>query len=148
MNKKFTYVVWMLFCCFTLKAQPADTLRWREVFTNPQLVQLIDTALVHNTNLRVASLHVEQADAQLRMTRLSLLPTVSVGGDGNFSREKSSAATSKYSLPVRLQWEVSLSGRFFAEKRPRSIFFGVQKRRNAPCGYRWSLPLPASITPC
>lgn len=100
-----------------LNAQPADTFRWREVFTDPQLSALIDTALSHNMDLRIASLHVEQADATLRMARLSLLPAFSIGGEGIFSKAKGSAATSKYSLPVRLQWETSLSGRFIAEKK-------------------------------
>lgn len=100
-----------------LNAQPADTFRWREVFTDPQLSALIDSALSHNMDLRIASLHVEQADATLRMARLSLLPAFSIGGEGIFSKAKGSAATSKYSLPVRLQWETSLSGRFIAEKK-------------------------------
>lgn len=98
-------------------AQPADSLRWREVFTDPQLAALIDTALAHNTDLRTASLRVEQADAALRMSRLSILPSLSVGGEGSISKEKGSAAVFKYSLPVRLQWEVSLSGRYSAEKK-------------------------------
>jgi len=117
MNKKIVLIVSMLLFGVMLKAQPSDSLRWREVFTDPQLSALIDTALVHNTDLRVASLHVEQAYATLRMTRLSLLPSVSVAGEGNVSKAKGAAATSEYSLPVRLQWEVSLSSRFFAEKK-------------------------------
>ena len=132
MNRKIAFIVSMLLCGLALKAQPADTLRWREVFTNPQLMQLIDTALTHNTDLRVASLHVEQADAQLRMTRLSLLPTVSVGGEGNVAKAKGSAATSEYSLPVRLQWEVSLSGRFFAEKKAaESLLWSAEETERA-----------------
>lgn len=117
MNKVWAILASLLLCSGMLKAQPTDTLRWRDVFTDPQLSALIDTALSHNTDLRIASLHVEQADAALRMARLSLLPAFSVGGEGNFSKAKGSAATSEYSLPVRLQWEASLSGRFFAEKK-------------------------------
>lgn len=132
MNRKIAFFVSMLLCGLTLKAQPADTLRWREVFTDPQLIQLIDTALSHNTDLRVASLHVEQADATLRMTRLSLLPTVSVGGEGNVSKAKGSVATSEYSIPVRLQWEVSLSGRFFAEKKAaESLLWSAEETERA-----------------
>ena len=132
MNKMSALIVSTLLCGLALKAQPADTLRWREVFTEPQLMQLIDTALTHNTDLRVASLHVEQADAQLRMMRLSLLPTVSVGGEGNVAKAKGSSATSEYSLPVRLQWEVSLSGRFFAEKKAaESLLWSAEETERA-----------------
>ncbi len=98
-------------------AQTDYSLRWEKVFTDPRLSALIDTALAHNTDLRVASLNVEQADATLRMARLSLLPAVSVAGEGSYSKERGSTGTMKYSLPVRLQWEIGLSGRFAAEKK-------------------------------
>lgn len=132
MTKKITLIVSLLLGSASLWAQPADSLHWREVFTDPMLVHLIDSALAHNTDLKIASLRVEQADAQLRMTRLSLLPTVSVGGEGNVSKAIVSAATSEYSLPVRLQWEVSLSGRFFAEKKAaESLLWSAEDTKRA-----------------
>ncbi len=113
-------------------AQPSDSLRWREVFTDPQLTALIDTALAYNTDLRTAALRVEQADATLRMSRLSILPSLSIGGDGSILKEKGSAAVSKYSLPVRLQWEVSLSGRYFAEnKAAESLLWNAEETERA-----------------
>ena len=117
MNKSHLVLLAITICGTLASAQTGDPLRWREVFTDPQLVALIDTALTHNTDLRTASIRVEQADAALRMSRMSILPSLSVGGEGSFSKEKSTAAVSKYSLPVRLQWEVSLSERYFAENK-------------------------------
>jgi len=116
MNKVRSVILAFLACCTITKAQETDSLRWREVFTDSQLVQLIDTALAHNTDLRTASLRVEQADASLRQARLSILPSLSVGAEGNYTKANGSAATASYSLPLRLQWEVGLSGRFIAER--------------------------------
>lgn len=117
MNKiRLTSCVLMI-CGTIASAQPSDSLRWREVFTDPQLTALIDTALVHNTDLSTASLRVEQADAALRMSRLSILPSLSVGAEGSIIKENGLAAVSKYSLPLRLEWETGLSGRYFAEKK-------------------------------
>ena len=122
----------LLTCSAVASAQPSDSLRWREVFTDPQLVALIDTALTYNTDLRTATLRVEQADAALRMSRLSILPSLSIGGEGSILMEKGSSAVSKYSLPVRLQWEVGLSGRYFAGNRAaESLLWNAEETERA-----------------
>ncbi len=112
-----TVVCFLLFWSTLAAAQPGASLRWRDIFTDPALTVLIDTALAHNTDLRAASLHVEQADATLRMARLSLLPSLSLAGEGTFTKERGGTATSKYNLPIRLQWEVGLPNRFLADKK-------------------------------
>lgn len=47
-------------------------LSWREVFTDPYLRVLIDSALVRNTDLRTAHLRVKEAEATLLSARLLL----------------------------------------------------------------------------
>ena len=132
MNKIRLTLCALLTCSVLASAQPSDALRWREVFTDPQLTALIDTALTYNTDLRTATLRVEQADATLRMSRLSILPSLSIGGEGSILKEKGSAAVSKYSLPVRLQWEVGLSGRYFAEnKAAESLLWNAEETQRA-----------------
>ncbi len=121
-----------LLTCWSLASAQVDSLRWRGGFTDPYLIELIDTALTHNTDLRQACLRVEQAEAALRMSRLSILPSISVSGEGTFSKERGSAADSKYSLPVRLQWEVGLSGRYLAEKKAaESLLWNVEETERA-----------------
>lgn len=61
-------------------------LSWREFFTDPQLVALIDTALQHNTDLRIALQRVNIARAQLRMRRAAFFPSVGLGASGAFER--------------------------------------------------------------
>jgi multidrug efflux system outer membrane protein len=59
---------------------PADTVAadigWREFFPDPQLQQLIALALTDNRDLRVAVLNVQSAQAQYRIQRADLFPTV------------------------------------------------------------------------
>lgn len=132
MRKKSCIVLVLILVAGAVCAQETGTTCWRDVFPDKQLEQLIDTALVHNADLRTACFRVEQADARLRMTRLSLLPVASVGAEGNVSKAKGTAATSEYSLPVRLQWEVSLSGRFLAEKKAaESLLWSAEETERA-----------------
>jgi len=52
------------------------------VFREPELQQLIRTALENNYDARIAAKRVLEQEAQLRITRSQLFPTVSVGGTG------------------------------------------------------------------
>ncbi len=54
----------------------AADIGWREFFPDPQLQQLIALALTNNRDLRVAVLNVQSAQAQYRIQRASLFPTV------------------------------------------------------------------------
>ena len=54
----------------------ATDIGWREFFPDPQLQQLIALALANNRDLRVAALNVESAQAQYRIQRAELFPTV------------------------------------------------------------------------
>jgi outer membrane protein, multidrug efflux system len=54
----------------------ADDMGWREFFPDPQLQQLIALALANNRDLRVAALNVQSAQAQYRIQRAQLFPTI------------------------------------------------------------------------
>jgi multidrug efflux system outer membrane protein len=54
----------------------AADIGWREFFPDPQLQQLIALALTDNRDLRVAVLNVQSAQAQYRIQRAELFPTV------------------------------------------------------------------------
>jgi len=54
----------------------APDIGWREFFPDPQLQQLIALALSNNRDLRVAVLNVQSAQAQYRIQRAELFPTV------------------------------------------------------------------------
>jgi multidrug efflux system outer membrane protein len=54
----------------------AADIGWREFFPDPQLQQLIALALANNRDLRVAALNVQSAQAQYRIQRAQLFPTI------------------------------------------------------------------------
>jgi len=54
----------------------AADIGWREFFPDPQLQQLIALALAQNRDLRVAALNVQSAQAQYRIQRAQLFPTI------------------------------------------------------------------------
>src|ERR1700731_2012314 len=53
---------------------------WRGFFPDPHLQQLITLALDSNRDLRVAALNVETAQAQYRIQRSDLFPTIGASG--------------------------------------------------------------------
>ena len=75
----------------TLAVAPQDTasfgnLPWREVFTDPQLQSLIQTALDNNTDLANAALNVKMMEDMLKVAKLAFLPGVAISPSGTISR--------------------------------------------------------------
>lgn len=102
--------------------QTADTanfgnMAWREVFSDPFLQTLIDSALVRNTDLQTAQLRVKEAEAALMTSKLSYLPSLFLAPEGSISSFDGSKATKTYSLPVTASWEIDLFGRLTNAKR-------------------------------
>lgn len=87
------------------------------VFTDPCLKTLIYEALKNNPDVRIASLNIEQAEAMMRSARLTYLPTFALGTSGTLSNVQGASATKLYSLPLSMEWELSLGGRQKGEKR-------------------------------
>ena len=59
---------------------------WEALFQDPQLQQLIRTALSNNRDLRLALLDVAEARAQYRIEGAALYPELSVDGEGSRQR--------------------------------------------------------------
>ena len=85
------------------------TLSWKELFTDTCLQRLIDTALVHNTDL-------EQAEAALLTARLSYLPSVNVGAEGGLAGWDGSTSKT-YNINGAASWEIDIFGKITAAKR-------------------------------
>ena len=64
----------------------------RELFRDARLNRLIELALANNRDLRTAVLNVEQTEAQYRISRSALLPTVD--GTAGFTRSRTAFGTS------------------------------------------------------
>ncbi len=109
----------ILLCLWTgvTSAQAIDSTAWRQVFKEPQLVGLIETALAHNADLMTAHLNVVQAEAQLKAARLAFFPSLTAGVEGQLSKTKDQSTAKTYQMPVTMQWEIDLAGRLRGEKR-------------------------------
>lgn len=66
-------------------AADVSSVGWREFFLDPRLVQVIETGLKNNRDLRVAAANVLQARAQYRVQRADLLPTVNATGTATYT---------------------------------------------------------------
>lgn len=103
-------------------ATVADTanfgnLSWKEVFTDPQLQTLIDSALTNNTDMQTAQLRVKEAEASLMTSKLSYLPSLFLSPEGAVSSIDRGKATQTYSLPVTASWELDIFGKLTNAKR-------------------------------
>lgn len=103
-------------------AAVADTanfgnLSWREVFTDPCLQTLIDSALVRNTDMQTAHLKVKEAEASLMTSKLSYLPSLAFTPEGAISSFDRSKAAKTYSVPVTASWELDIFGKVTNAKR-------------------------------
>jgi multidrug efflux system outer membrane protein len=59
---------------------PASQVGWREFFPDRNMQRLIELALANNRDLRVAALNVQATQAQYRIQRAELFPTVAATG--------------------------------------------------------------------
>jgi len=60
--------------------------KWWEVFQDPELQELIRTALRQNYDVRIAAARILEARAQLKITRADQLPTIGAGVTGQNDR--------------------------------------------------------------
>ncbi|MFA5678747.1 MAG: efflux transporter outer membrane subunit [Pseudomonas sp.] len=96
----------------------AMELDWREFFKDPALRELIDLALEHNRDLRIAALNVDAYRALYGIQHAALWPSVSADGSGTRSRTPETlnptgeAATGgQYFATLGVAWELDLFGR-------------------------------------
>ena len=87
-------------------------LPWWKVFQDPQLQELIRTALKENYDLKLATERIAAARAQVAITRSNLFPQVQ--GGASFSGGKDSSTRAKYnilSLTADAAFQLDLFGR-------------------------------------
>ena len=96
---------------------------WREVFTDPYLRQLIDSALVNNTDLRSAALSVTQAKAMLSVAKLAYVPSFTFASTGTLRSWDFGKASQIYSLPVEASWSIDLFGSLTNAKRAQQAAY-------------------------
>ena len=98
-------------------------LPWREVFTDPQLQSLIETALENNTDLRNAALNVKMMETALTCAKLAFLPSVAFAPQGTISQVQMDGASVNrtYQLPIAATWNIDLFGNLLSQKRSAQV---------------------------
>lgn len=91
---------------------------WRDVFKDERLQSLVALALENNRDLRVAALNVERVQAQYRIQRAPLLPTVGVTGTATFQELPAAIPSSQFAPKEQYSanlgitaWELDFFGR-------------------------------------
>ena len=94
---------------------------WREMFTEPRLVALIEEGLAHNSDLNIAKLHVDAAKAALHNAKGELFPSLELGAKGETVRFKNSEndpqTESKFGFSAEASWEVDIFGKLQNAKK-------------------------------
>lgn len=89
---------------------------WREIFNDPHLQTLIATGLERNTDLGIARLQVEEAQAVLMNARLSYLPSVNLTPQAGISHYNGETKKT-YTLGATAAWEVDIFGKVNNSRR-------------------------------
>jgi multidrug efflux system outer membrane protein len=93
-------------------ATGAANLDWQTYLTDPPLLQLIETALTNNRDLRVALLAIEQARAQLGIRRADQFPTINAALNGSRTPSSSGGINSSYTAGLLVTaYEIDFFGR-------------------------------------
>ena len=88
------------------------SLTWKELFSDTLLQNLIELGLENNTNLEIARLKVEQAEATLKTSRLAFFPNISFSAQAGVNQNGSN-----YSLTPTASWEIDAFGRLHNTKK-------------------------------
>lgn len=94
----------------------AADLPWQDFVREPALQELIVQALIHNSDLRVATLNIAQAQAQFQIRRADQFPTVNAGVTGSRlttaqDQPIKASYTGGLTVPLSPSWELDLFGR-------------------------------------
>ncbi len=96
-------------------------LGWEQVFTDPQLQNLIRLALDNNKDLENARLNVDIARAQLKGAKLSYFPSAALNPNGAGASYDGSRMSWTYQIPLALNWEIDAFGKILNRKRGAQV---------------------------
>ena len=99
------------------------SLPWKELFTDPFLQQLIDSALTYNTDMLSAQQRIKEAEATLLSAKLAYLPSFMLAPQGSVSSFNKSKGSLTYTGIVSASWEIDAFGRLTnAKRRAKALY--------------------------
>lgn len=107
---------------------------WRTFFVDPQVKSLISTALTNNRDLRMATLKVQEARAQYRVTDADRYPQLNGDGSTTYGGKLKGDTTtsSDYAAGLNLSYDLDFFGRLKnLSEADRQNFFASEEARRA-----------------
>lgn len=91
---------------------------WREFYQDPLLRELIDSALLHNFDMKVAVARIEQASAYFKQGKSAFFPSLGANASAGYTKpDLASSQTPYFSLGANLSWEIDIWGKISSAKR-------------------------------
>jgi multidrug efflux system outer membrane protein len=93
----------------------ASDLKWWELFEDPILFEMVNTALENNRQVKIALSSIEQARAELGFFKADEYPMIGIQGGlstGNYSGSRTTNTNSNIYLAPMLSWELDFWGKF------------------------------------
>lgn len=86
------------------------TVGWQNLFTDPDLQELITKALQNNSNLQTAMLTLQEAEVAHKTSKLAYLPSIMFSPNALVSKLGSDDAIKTYDLGVDVSWTLDILG--------------------------------------
>ena len=112
----------------SLIANAPAPLSWRDFFIDPLLQQLIDTALVRNTDLNSARIAIEQSEISLQMAKKAILPSLFFSPSGTIANFNGNTSKT-YNVPLQANWDMGSIGSYTNKKRASNAVLLQTKAR-------------------
>jgi NodT family efflux transporter outer membrane factor (OMF) lipoprotein len=110
---------------------------WKEYFKDSNLQALIQEGLANNSDLKIAYIRIQQAEANLGMARAAYFPNVALVGDVQQTRnsltseKRLGSQTTQYTLGISATWEADIWGKLNRQSRAKyAQFLNSQAYRN------------------
>lgn len=105
--------------------QPEDLLQSLSLPDDASLQQLIDSALLHNTDLRIAQTRIDVAAARLRQSKLAFLPDLQMGVQGGGSFSPNANPSWSHSELFSASWEIDIFGKLRNQKMQQQMDYAA-----------------------
>lgn len=104
---------------------------WKDYFSDPYLVDLIEEGIGNNYNLQIAYTRIQQAEASLSIAKAAYFPDVALVGQVNQSRYSNGERgkdvlaypSTNYSLGVSASWELDIWGKLNRQSKAKYAQF-------------------------
>ncbi len=101
----------------TTEQEQVNAPSYKELFNDPYLLELIDTALVRNYDVLIAHENVEQAKAVLLGAKLAYIPSISASPGVTWGTQMGGVSPSLSYNIAQASWEIDIFGRLTNKMR-------------------------------